>query len=164
MPASSKTKSRSNTLQAGAQITENRRARRDYEISDTFEAGIELRGTEVKSLRAGRANIAHAFANIKDGEAFLMNADIPEYEAGNQFNHNATRTRKLLMHRREINRLQAGVQREGMTLIPLKLYFNKRGMVKLLLALARGRQKADKRQVEKKRDWQREQSRLLRNK
>lgn len=161
MPPSSSSK---NTLQAGAQITENRRARRDYEVSDTFEAGIQLQGTEVKSLRAGRANIAHAYVAIRNGEAYLMNADIAEYESGNRFNHNATRPRKLLMHRREINKLQAGVQREGMTLVPLKLYFNKRGRVKLLLGLARGRKKADKREVEKKRDWQREQSRLLRNK
>ena len=143
-------------------IADNRRARRDYEIVDTLEAGLVLRGTEVKSLRQGTAGLAHAFATVRDGEGWLMNADIPEYNAGNRFNHKATQPRKILLHRREINRLMAAVQRDGMTLVPLKLYFNERGRAKLLLGLARGRKKADKREAEKKRDWQRQKARLMR--
>ena len=155
---------RKKMLEGGAVIAENRRARRDFEVGETFEAGLMLQGTEVKALRAGHANITHAFATLDDGEGFLMNCDIPEYESGNRFNHAATRPRKLLMNRRELNKLQAAIQREGMTLVPLRLYFNKRGKVKLLLGVARGRKHADKRQVEKKRDWQRDKARLLRNK
>ncbi len=142
-------------------IAENRRARRDYEITDTLEAGLVLQGTEVKALRQGKANLMHAYATIEKGEAMLINADIPEYSAGNRNNHKPTRPRKLLLHRRELNRLMADTQRAGMTLVPLKLYFNAGGMVKLLLGVARGRKKADKRQVEKQRDWQRDKARLL---
>ena len=143
-------------------IVENRRARRDYEVVDTFEAGLVLQGTEVKSLRGNKANLTHSFAYIKDGEGFLMNADIPEYCAGNRNNHKPTRPRKLLMHRRELDRLMAAVQRDGMTLVPLKLYFSDTGRVKLLLGLARGRKKSDKREADKQRDWQRNKARLLR--
>ena len=120
-------------------ITENRRARRDFEVTETFEAGLVLQGTEVKSLRLGKANLAHSFATVREGEGYLMNADIPEYVAGNRHNHKATQPRKLLLHRRELNKLMAAVQRDGMTIVPLKLYFNEHGRAKLLLGLARGR-------------------------
>ncbi len=159
---SSKSGGRKKTGRGDGVITENRRARRDYEIVDTLEAGLMLQGTEVKSLRQGKANLTHAFATVRAGEGLLMNTDIPEYAAGNRFNHKATRPRKLLMHRRELNRLMAAVQRDGMTLVPLKLYFNAQGRVKLLLGLARGRNKSDQREVEKKRDWQRQKARLMR--
>ncbi len=142
-------------------IAENRRARRDYEVHDTLEAGLELKGTEVKSLRVGKINLGQSYASIENMQAYLINADIPEYGKANRFNHKATRPRRLLLHRREINRLAAAVQRDGMTLVPLKLYFNERGRAKLLLGVARGRKKADRREVEKKRDWQRDKARLL---
>ena len=142
-------------------ITENRRARRDFEVTETFEAGLVLQGTEVKSLRQGKANLAHSFATVRAGEGFLMNADIPEYVAGNRHNHKATQPRKLLLHRRELNKMMTAVQRDGMTIVPLKLYFNEHGRAKLLLGLARGRKKADRRDVEKKRDWDRQRARLL---
>ena len=161
MSAKSGGRKKSKDAQGGV-IAENRRARRDYEVVDTVEAGLVLHGTEVKSLRQGKVNLAHSFAVVRDGEGFLMNADIPEYEAGNRFNHKATQPRKLLLHRRELNRLMAAVQRDGMTLVPLKLYFNAQGRAKLLLGLGRGRKKADKREVEKKRDWQRQKARLMR--
>lgn len=142
-------------------ITENRRARRDFEVVDTFEAGLVLQGTEVKSLRQGQANLAHSYASFENGQGFLVNADIPEYSAGNRHNHKPAQPRKLLMHRRELNRLMASVQRDGMTVVPLKLYFNEQGRVKLLIGLARGRKKADRRENEKKRDWQRQKARLM---
>jgi len=144
-------------------IAENRRARRDYEVVDTLEAGLMLQGTEVKSLRTGKANLEHSYASFEKGEPYLLNADIPEYSTGNRFNHKPTRPRKLLIHRREANRLMAAVQRDGMTLVPLKLYFNDGGLAKLLLGLARGRKKADKRENEKNRDWARDKARLLRD-
>ena len=144
-------------------IAENRRARRDYELIDTLEAGLMLQGTEVKSLRVGKANLEHSYASFEKGEPFLLNADIPEYATGNRFNHKPTRPRKLLMHRREANRLMASVQRDGMTIVPLKLYFNDNGLAKLLVGLARGRKKADKREHEKTRDWDRDKARLLRD-
>ncbi|MDA8654445.1 SsrA-binding protein SmpB [Alphaproteobacteria bacterium] len=144
-------------------IAENRRARRDYEVIDTLEAGLMLQGTEVKSLRVGKANLEHSYASFEKGEPFLLNADIPEYATGNRFNHKPTRPRKLLMHRREANRLMASVQRDGMTIVPLKLYFNDNGLAKLLVGLARGRKKADKREHEKTRDWDRDKARLLRD-
>ena len=153
---------KSSGARGGGAVAENRRARRDYEIVQTLEAGLVLHGTEVKSLRLGRADLAHAFAAIRGGEGFLMNADIPEYHGGGQFNHERARPRKLLLHRREIDRLMAAVKRDGMTLVPLKLYFDARGHVKLLLGLGRGRKKIDKREVEKKRDWERRKTRLLR--
>ena len=143
---------------------ENRRARFNFEIGQTFESGIALSGSEVKSLREGRSNIADSYAGEKDGELWLYNAYIPEYLQANRFQHETRRPRKLLMHRREINRLVGAVQREGMTVVPLKIYFNDRGRAKVLLALARGKKLHDKRQTERKRDWDREKSRLLRDK
>lgn len=159
---SSKAGGRKKSASGDGTIAENRRARRDYEIADTVEAGLVLKGTEVKSLRGGTVNLGQSYATVNDGEAFLINADIPEYTQGNRFNHKATRQRKLLLHRREINKLMAAVQREGMTLVPLKMYFNERGRVKLLIGLAKGRKKADRRDVEKKRDWERQKARLMR--
>lgn len=143
-------------------VAENRKARHAYEIGDTIEAGIALQGTEVKALREGKANIAESYASVENGELWLINAYIPEYEAANRFNHAPRRPRKLLVHKREIARLGQAVQREGMTLVPLRLYFNERGRAKLELAVARGRKAHDKREAEKKRDWQREKARLLR--
>lgn len=142
-------------------IAENRKARHNYFIEDTFEAGIALTGTEVKSLRAGRANIAESYAAPDEGEIWLINANIPEYAGGNRFNHEPTRPRKLLLHRGEINKLLGSVQRGGMTLIPLKLYFNERGRAKLSIGLAKGKKVHDKRATERERDWQREKQRVM---
>jgi len=143
-------------------VAENRRARFDYEILDTYEAGIELKGPEVKSLREGRTNLAESYAAMKGGELWLINSNIPEYREANRFNHEPKRPRKLLLHRKQINKLMGAVDRDGMTLIPLKLYFNERGRVKLLLAVAKGKKLHDKRESEKQRDWGREKGRLLR--
>ena len=143
---------------------DNRKARRNYHIDDAVEAGIALVGTEVKSLRSGQANIAEAYAEAKDGEMWLINAYIPEFSHGNRFNHEPRRPRKLLLHRREIERLSGAVQRQGMTLVPLSLYFNDRGRAKVELGLARGKKLHDKRETEKARDWQRQKARLLRDK
>ena len=145
-------------------VAENRRARFDYFIEETFEAGIALSGTEVKSLRFGEGSIAESYAEVKDDQVFLVNAHIPEFSHGNRHNHEPKRPRKLLLHEREINRLRAGVAREGMTLIPLSIYFNARGRAKVELALARGKKLHDKRETLKKRSWDREKSRLLRAK
>ncbi len=145
-------------------VADNRKARRNYEIDETFEAGLVLSGTEVKSLRTGKANISDAYASEEGGELFLYNAYIPEYLQANRFNHSPRRPRKLLLHRREIHKLIVGIQREGMTVVPLKLYFNERGIAKLELALAKGRKLHDKRQVERKRDWDRQKARLMREK
>jgi SsrA-binding protein len=142
----------------------NRRARFNYEIGQTFEAGVALTGTEVKSLREGRSNIADSFAGEKNGELWLFNAYIPEYLQANRFNHETRRPRKLLLHKREVNKLIGAVQREGMTVVPLKVYFNDRGRAKVEIALARGKKLHDKRETEKKRDWSRERGRLLRDK
>jgi SsrA-binding protein len=142
----------------------NRRARFNYEIGQTFEAGIVLAGTEVKSLRAGQSNIADSYASEKGGEMWLYNAYIPEYLQANRFNHETRRPRKLLLHKREIGRLANAVQREGMTVVPLRIYFNDQGRAKVELALARGKKLHDKRETSKKRDWDREKSRLLRDK
>lgn len=144
-------------------VADNRRARFDYEIGETFEAGLALTGTEVKSLRTGKATIAESYAHVdRQGEAWLVNANIPEYLAGNRFNHEPKRLRKLLLKTRELAKLAQGVEREGMTIVPLRLYFNERGRAKLQIALGRGKKLHDKREVEKKRDWGREKSRLLR--
>ena len=143
-------------------VAENRRARFDYFIEDKFEAGIMLTGTEVKSLRFGEGSIAESYAEVKDDQAWLINANIPEYLQANRFNHEPKRPRKLLLHRRQINKLLGAVEREGMTLIPLKLYFNERGRAKVLLAIAKGKKLHDKREASKERDWKREQGRLLR--
>jgi SsrA-binding protein len=142
---------------------ENRRARFDYEIGETFEAGLMLTGTEVKSLRTGKATIAESYAEVnKAGEVYLVNANIPEYLQANRFNHAPKRPRKLLLNAREIVRIAKGLEREGMTLVPLKIYFNAQGRAKIALALARGKKLHDKRDTEKQRDWNREKSRLLR--
>jgi SsrA-binding protein len=141
---------------------ENRKARFNYAIEDTFEAGVALTGTEVKSIRNGKATIAESYADARGGEIWLVNATIPEYLQGNRFNHAPKRPRKLLLHRRQINKLIGAVEREGMTLIPLKLYFNEKGRAKIELALAKGKKLHDKRETEKKRDWNREKGRLLR--
>ena len=145
-------------------VADNRRARYHYEIGDIFEAGLVLTGTEVKSLRSGKATIAESYASAEKGELFLINATIPEYGHGNRFNHEPKRPRKLLMKAREIAKLTQGVAREGMTLIPLKVYFNDRGRAKLTLAIGRGKKLHDKRATEKERDWNREKSRVLRDK
>ena len=145
-------------------VADNRRARFNYEIGETFEAGIALTGTEVKSLRAGKATIAESYADARAGEIWLVNANIPEYLQANRFNHAPKRPRKLLLHRRQINKLVGAVEREGMTLIPLKLYFNEEGRAKVELALARGKKLYDKRETQKRRSWERERSRLMRQK
>jgi SsrA-binding protein len=143
-------------------VAENRKARFNYAIEDTFEAGVALTGTEVKSARTGKTNIAESYADAKGGEIWLVNANIPEYLQANRFNHEPRRPRKLLLHRKQINKLIGSIEREGMTLIPLKMYFNERGKIKLQLALAKGKKMHDKRETEKKRDWAREKGRLLR--
>jgi len=143
-------------------IAENRKARFNYAVEDTVEAGIALTGTEVKSIRNGKSTIAESYADPKGGEIWLINANIPEYLQANRFNHEPKRPRKLLLHRKQINKLLGAVERQGMTLIPLKMYFNERGRVKLQLALAKGKQLHDKRASEKERDWSREKGRLLR--
>ncbi|MEO5374542.1 MAG: SsrA-binding protein SmpB [Alphaproteobacteria bacterium] len=145
-------------------VAENRKARHDYFIEETIEAGIMLVGSEVKSLRHGRANITECYAGPKEGELYLFNAYIPEYQGGTFFTHETKRPRKLLLKWREIARLQAAVGREGMTLVPLAIYFNDRGIAKVKLGLAKGKKNYDKRETEKKRDWQRQKSRLMRAK
>jgi len=141
----------------------NRRARHDYLIEDTLEAGLVLQGTEVKSLRLGGASIAEAYADEAAGELFLVNANIPEYKASAHFNHEPRRPRKLLLHRKQMNRLMGAVKREGVTIVPLALYFNDRGRAKVELGLAHGKRKADKRQADRDRDWQRSRARLMRS-
>jgi SsrA-binding protein len=143
-------------------VAQNRRARHDYLIEDTIEAGVVLQGTEVKVLRQGQGSIAEAYADQSGRELFLVNANIPEYSASAHFNHQPRRPRKLLLHRKQMNRLLGAIQRQGMTVVPLSIYFNERGRAKVELGLARGKRKADKRQAEKQRDWQRDRARLLR--
>jgi SsrA-binding protein len=143
-------------------IADNRKARFNYEIGEVVEAGIALTGTEVKSLRQGRANIAESYADAKGGEIWLVNANIPEYLQASRFNHAPKRPRKLLLHRRQINKLAAAVDREGMTIVPLKLFFNDKGRAKIEIALGRGKKLHDKRESEKKRSWERERGRLMR--
>jgi len=142
---------------------QNRRARHDYLIEDTLEAGLVLHGSEVKVLRQGQASIAEAYAGEQGGELFLVNANIPEYAAAAHFSHEPKRPRKLLLHREELHRLMGAIRREGVTIVPLSIYFNDRGRAKVELGLARGKRKADKRQAERDRDWQRNRSRLLRS-
>jgi SsrA-binding protein len=144
-------------------IAENRRARYDYFLDDTLEAGLILTGTEVKALREGRANIAESYVGVEGRELALINAHIPEYGPANRFNHAPRRLRKLLLHRKEIDKLIGAAQRDGRTLIPTKLYFNDKGMVKLEVAMARGKKAHDKREAESARDWKREQGRLMRD-
>ena len=143
-------------------VARNKRARHDYHIIESWEAGIVLTGTEVKSLRNGKANLVDSYGIVRDGELYLLNLHIPHYEQGNQFNHDPVRTRKLLLHRREIRRLIGSVERQGLTLVPLELYFNPRGIAKVRLALARGKKVHDKRDTERERDAQREIARALR--
>ncbi|KQN26134.1 SsrA-binding protein [Sphingomonas sp. Leaf33] len=144
-------------------VAENRRARFEYFIDTVYEAGIALTGTEVKSLRFGEGSIAEAYAEVRDEQAWLVNANIPEFSHGNRFNHEPKRPRKLLLHEREINRLHGAVARDGMTLIPLTVYFNSRGRAKVELALAKGKKAHDKRDTIRERDWKREQGRILRD-
>lgn len=143
-------------------VAENRKARFNYEVLETFEAGMVLVGTEVKSLRLGKANIADAYATVERAEIWLINGYIPEYLQANRFNHDTRRPRKLLMHQRQINRLGGAIEREGMTLVPLRLYFDKNGRAKIEIALAVGKKTHDKREAIKQRDWQREKARLMR--
>ena len=144
-------------------VAENRRARFEYAIDEVFEAGIALTGTEVKSLRFGEGSIAESYAEVKNGEVWLVNSNVPEFSHGNRYNHEPKRPRKLLLHRREVDRLQGAVERKGMTLVPLSVYFNGRGRAKVELALAKGKNVADKRATIKERDWKREQSRIMRD-
>ncbi len=144
-------------------VAENRRARFEYFIEDTVEAGIALAGTEVKALRGGEGSIAESYAELKDGQMWLVNANIPEYKQGNRFNHEPKRPRKLLLHGRQIEKFNAAVTRQGMTLVPLMIYFNDRGRAKVELALGKGKKLHDKRETEKARDWKREAGRLLRD-
>jgi SsrA-binding protein len=145
-------------------VADNRRARFNYEIVENLEAGISLTGTEVKSLRQGKANIGDAYAGPSGEEMFLFNAYIPEYLQANRFNHETRRPRRLLLHKRQINKLIGATQREGFTLIPLKIYFNERGRAKVELGLGRGKKLHDKRETEKRRSWDRERARLMREK
>ena len=145
-------------------VADNRKARYAYAIDETLEAGIMLVGSEVKSLRSGKSTISESYAHAKDGELFLVNAYIPEYTQASRFNHEPKRSRKLLVHKREAARLAAAIQREGMTLIPLRLYFNPKGIAKVELGIAKGKKLHDKRETEKQRDWQRDKARLMRAK
>ena len=144
-------------------VAENRKARHNYFIEEKFEAGLALQGTEVKALRAGEGSIAESYAEVKDGQVFLVNATIPEYSHGNRQNHEPKRPRKLLLHRREVEKLFGAVERKGMTLVPLSIYFNGKGRAKVELALAKGKQAHDKRATIKDRDWKRDKARLLRD-
>lgn len=148
----------------GRIAAQNRKARHDYLIEESFETGIALEGSEVKSLREGRASIGESYAEARGGEIYLVNAYIAEYPGAARFNHEPRRARKLLLHKRQINRLIGAVQREGMTLVPLSIYFNERGLAKVDLALARGKRKYEKREAKKEREWRREKARLLREK
>ncbi len=142
---------------------DNRRAKFDYHIEDTYEAGLALQGTEVKALRAGEASIKESYAEVRDGQVWLINANIPEYSHGNRLNHEPRRPRKLLLHSREIERMFGAVERKGMTLVPLSVYFNRTGRAKVELALAKGKQAHDKREAVKDRDWKRDKARLMRD-
>lgn len=158
-------KNKKKKTSGGNVVAQNRKARRDYQILETMEAGLQLTGTEVKSLREGRASLGEAFAGEKFGEMYLMNAHIPPYEGASRvFNHEPNRDRKLLLHRRQMAHLLGSQKRKGMALVPLKIYFNNRGIAKLELALGEGKHKYDKRETVKDRDWGRQKARLLRDK
>ena len=144
-------------------VAENRRAKYDYFIDTTYEAGLALTGTEVKALRSGEGSIVESYAEVTNGEVWLVNANIPEFSHGNRFNHEPKRPRKLLLHEREINKLHGAVARDGMTLVPLSIYFNPRGRAKVELALAKGKKAHDKRETIKQRDWKREAGRIMRD-
>ncbi len=148
---------------AGKLIAENRRARFDYFLEQTFEAGLALTGSEVKSLRNGRANIAESYAAVEGDQIVLVNADIPPYAQANRFNHEPRRPRKLLLHRKEIERLIGAVQREGRTIVPTRLYWSDKGLAKLEIALAKGKKAHDKREAVAERDWQRDKARLMKD-
>jgi SsrA-binding protein len=150
--------------ESGKLVAENRKARFNYDIEETVEAGLVLTGSEVKSLRAGKGTIAESYASNEGGELYLINAHIAEYPGAARDGHSPTRHRKLLLHRREMARLLGAIQRQGMALVPLKLYFNARGIAKILLGLGRGKKLHDKRETEKKRDWDRQKGRLMREK
>jgi len=156
MSKSSQTKGRSDGL-----VAQNRRSRFDYNVEDTLEAGIMLVGSEVKSLRNGKANIAESYATVEEGELWLINSDIPTYAGANQFNHEPRRKRKLLVSKRERQKLTQAIERAGRTIVPLKLYFNERGFAKLLIGLATGKKSHDKRETQQKRDWQRQKARIM---
>ena len=145
-------------------VADNRKARFNYEIGEVIEAGIVLTGSEVKSLRAGKATIAESYADARNGEIWLINANIPEYLQAHRYNHTPKRPRKLLLHQNQINKLAGAVEREGMTIVPLKLYFNAKGRAKLEIALAKGKKLHDKRETAKTRDWERQKARLMREK
>lgn len=147
----------------GKLIAENRKARYSFAVEDTLEAGLVLTGTEVKALRLGIANIQESYASFERGEFWLINSYIPEYTQANRFNHEPRRLRKLLMSKKEMAKISKEIDREGMTLVPLKLYFNERGMAKLLMGVAKGKKLHDKRETEKQRDWNREKARLMKN-
>jgi SsrA-binding protein len=149
---------------SGKLVAENRKARFNFEIEDTIEAGIVLTGSEVKSLRSGKANIAESYASNEGGELYLINAHIAEYQGAAREGHEPTRHRKLLLHKKELARMLGSIQREGMALVPLRLYFNARGLAKLQLGLGRGKKVYDKRETQKKRDWERQKGRLMREK
>ena len=142
----------------------NRKARHDYFIEDNYEAGIALQGTEIKSIRSGRVSIEEAYASEEGGELYLINAYIPEYQAGGRDQHETRRPRKLLLHKKELAKMFNAVNREGMTIVPLSLYFNKRGMLKVDLGMAKGKRQYDKRQSDKARDWKRDKARIMRGK
>ncbi len=161
---SSKSGGRKKTGSKDTILAENRKARYDYAVEDTIEAGIMLVGTEVKALREGRGNIAESYVSIENNEAWLINANIPIYAPASQFNHLPTRPRKLLVKRKQINVLLGETQRKGRTIVPLKMYFNEKGKAKLLIGTATGKQNYDKRQSDKKRDWQKQKARLMREK
>lgn len=161
--ATKKKKSGSGLLSTNALVAENRKARFEYEIGETFEAGLALRGTEVKMLRHGQCGLTESHVAPKKGELFLINAHIPEYpQAGPHLQHAPRRQRKLLLHKKEIHKLMGAVTREGMTIVPLKLFFDHKGIARLLIALAKGKKLHDKRQTQKERDWSRQKGRLLR--
>ncbi len=143
-------------------VAENRRARYEFFIEDVFEAGIALAGTEVKALRQGEGSIAEAYAEVKDGQIWLVNANIPEFSHGNRFNHEPKRPRKLLLHERQIDKMGSAVARQGMTLVPLSIYFNDKGRAKVELAIGKGKKLHDKRETEKARDWKRDAARIMR--
>ena len=145
-------------------VADNRKARFNYAIGEEFEAGIMLTGSEVKSMRAGKTSIAESYASPRDGELWLLNSNISEYKQAGRFNHEPKRPRKLLLHQRQINKLIGAVEREGMTVVPLKIYFNDKGRAKVEIALAKGKKLHDKRETEKNRDWTRERGRLMRDK
>jgi SsrA-binding protein len=150
--------------ESGKLVADNRKARFNFEIEDKLEAGLVLTGSEVKSLRAGKANIGDAYATDEGGQLYLVNAHIAEYAQAGRANHDPKRPRKLLLHARERDRLLGAIQRQGMTVVPLKLYFNARGLAKLELGLAKGKKLHDKRETEKRRDWERQKGRLMREK